>query len=175
MLLRSQSTNAQDFRAFTTILTILGLLLTFSFGHRTCSVRLARILWFSLKMLRIESSFIIIAADLPTLRPVYQLVLGRITNSRDSSGAQRRSSYKLNPAPLGPSSRQRRIPKDQYLTDTIDLVGKKSEDQERILPPGRIRRTLDVSVNHHSEEDDQLGGLQCSTHHFDVERGTQYR
>ena len=41
----------------------------------------------------------------------------------------------------------KRAVKEQYPTDTVDLVAQGSV--ERILQPNQIRKTLDVRVDHH--------------------------
>ena len=77
-------------------------------------------------------------------------MIGRSAIAQGHAGDQRQSSYKLRSLTDSGSSRKKKGPREPYPTDTIDLVGKESE--ERILPPNRIRKTLDVNVNHHEEE-----------------------
>ena len=61
------------------------------------------------------------------------------------------------------SGRKKKAPRELYPTDTIDLVA--PDSVERILPPNRIRKTWEVNVNHHSEEQGSrsVGG---PTHEF---------
>ena len=56
------------------------------------------------------------------------------------------------------SGRKKKAPREQYPTDTIDLVA--PESSERILPPNCIRKTREVDVDHHGEEQrsTNLGG-----------------
>ncbi|KAL8824345.1 MAG: hypothetical protein Q9191_005114 [Dirinaria sp. TL-2023a] len=109
----------------------------------------------------IESSFIIIAADLPTLRPIFQVLAGHPVITPRRFGGQRRSSYKLGSVSGDSGSRRKRgPPREQYPTDTIDLV--REESAERILPSNRIRKTMDVDVHHH--EGDQPGNMAASLH-----------
>lgn len=102
----------------------------------------------------IESSFIIIAANLPTLRPVFLLLMGRSATNAKRSGGQRGSSYRLQDVSKDSAGRQKKGPKEPYPTDTIDLVRPESvpESVEHILPPNRIRRTYEVEINHHEDE-----------------------
>ena len=86
---------------------------------------------------------------------------GRSATSQGRSGGQRRSSYKLKSAAEDPSFHKKRGPREQYPTDTIDLVAQ--ESVERILPPNRIRKTLEVNVDHRDEEY-QSGSLPGSTY-----------
>lgn len=98
-----------------------------------------------------ESNVIIIAACLPTLRPVFKFVRGDI--QKKPSGQPNTSSssnhYRLSSSIKNSKGRV----KDPFGTDTIDLV--QHEDLENALPPNRIRRTFDVSVDHDSQDDGQ--------------------
>ena len=109
-----------------------------------------------------ESSFIIIAADLPTLRPIFQVVFDRSAISQGGSDNQRRSRYRLT-SMSERLTNGKKAPREQYPTDTIDLVGPQSE--ERILPPNRIRKTLEVNVNRQDEEH-ASGSLGGPTYNF---------
>ena len=97
---------------------------------------------------RVECNVIIIAACLPTLRPVFLFVTGRSPTEQGPSAGysnNRRSNYKLHS--ISKDSRSRRgntDPKSAYATDTIDLVHEDS--LERDVPVGGIRRTYDVEV-----------------------------
>ena len=86
----------------------------------------------------------------------------RLSSDHGRSSSQRRSSFKLKSISDGSGSRQKRAPREQYPTDTIDLVGR--ESVERILPPNRIRKTLEVNVNHPDVENQSasLGGSRSN-------------
>ncbi|KAL6721939.1 hypothetical protein ACLMJK_001044 [Lecanora helva] len=92
----------------------------------------------------IESSFIIIAADLPILRPVFQLFINRDTSSRNRHN---KNSHKLESL----SDRCKRGPSDPYSTTITS-----EESVERILPPNRIRMTYDVDVSRDGESISKL-------------------
>ncbi|MCJ1389800.1 hypothetical protein MMC18_002657 [Xylographa bjoerkii] len=115
----------------------------------------------------IESSFIIIAADLPTLRPVFQIIMGRSATGQGRSEGLRQSSYKLNSVSKV-SRNGKRGPKEQYPLDTVDLV--RQESVERILPPNRIRKTFDVNVSSVSHQDAQLETGRTGASVYNLER-----
>ena len=119
----------------------------------------------------VESSFIIIAANLPTLRPVFIVATGGSlttggggggggggSSSDPSNRIQKRSDYQLSGISKGGGKSGSRSGnwkgvKDQFGTDTIDLVGNDNDDDDdtslgRILPPNRIRKTCDVNVGY---------------------------
>jgi len=56
----------------------------------------------------------------------------------------------------------KKAPREQYPTDTVDLVG--PESVEWILPPNQIRNTFDVQVDHHDgeqrDEEQGVGGYK---------------
>lgn len=68
-----------------------------------------------------------------------------------SATSQGRSSYKLKSLSEDSGSRKKKAPREQYPTDTIDLVAQ--ESVERVLPSNQIRKTLEVEVDHHDEQD----------------------
>ena len=77
-------------------------------------------------------------------------MIGRSAIGQGHAANQRRSRNKLRFLTDSGSSRKKNGPREPYPTDTIDLVGKESE--ECILPPNRIRKTMDVNINHDNEE-----------------------
>ena len=101
----------------------------------------------------IEGSFIIIAANLPTLRPIFLVATGRSLTG-GSDGMQKRSNYKLSSISKGsnrPGNRKR--PKDQFGIDTQNLV-RDDDSVQMILPPNSIRKTYDVNVDLENAEND---------------------
>ena len=88
----------------------------------------------------IEGSFIIIAANLPTLQPIFLIVISRSfvgSNGACSNEKQKGSAYNLSSIAKGGRSGMRsgdrRGPKDQFGSDTEDLV-RDDDSVERILP-----------------------------------------
>ena len=99
----------------------------------------------------IEGSFIIIAANLPTLRPIFLAAKGR--SPAGDGGMQKQSPYKLSSISKGsnrPSNKKR--PKDQFGTDTLDLI-RDDDSVQRVLPPNSIRKTCDINVDLANIED----------------------
>ena len=94
---------------------------------------------------------------------MFQVMIGRSSTSQDRAGGQRRSSYKLKSVSNDSGSRKKRAPREQYPMDTVDLVAQ--ESVERILPPNRIRKTLEVDVDHH-DDGHPSGSLGGSTRKF---------
>ena len=91
-------------------------------------------------------------------------MIGRSVTSQEHVNDRRRSSYKLKSLTDSASSRKKKGPREPYPTDTIDLVGKESE--ERILPSNRIQKTLEVNVNHHTDEGPSAGSLGLARSNF---------
>ncbi len=108
----------------------------------------------------IEGSFIVIAANLPTLQPIFHVIIGRSlmgSSSARSNKKQKGSNYKLsNISKMGQGisrSSDRKRPKDQFGLDTIDLV-RDDNSVERILPPpNRIQKTCDIRVEHGNSDE----------------------
>ena len=112
---------------------------------------------------RVEGTVIIIAACLPTLRPVFLFVTG-IPGTRNSSKKTptQSSDYQL------PSYRQEnkaagRRARDPYPVDTTG-VGDADSMEDRILPPpeNAIRKTYDVEVNHERASETGVPGTSSS-------------
>ncbi|MCJ1394984.1 hypothetical protein MMC18_007865 [Xylographa bjoerkii] len=104
-----------------------------------------------------ESNVLILAACLPTLRPLYLLARGReISSGGRSSAKQRRDDYKLHSV----SKKSNSAPvKDIYNIDAE--LARDDESEEGILPPNRIRATYDVDVKSNvSAEGRSQGGDQ---------------
>lgn len=96
-----------------------------------------------LTMTSIEACFIIIAADLPTLRPVFLHFTGGGSTTNSRSSGKNRPSYRLDYLSDSSASRVKKEPKDLYPTGTLAEY----ESHEHILPANRIRRTDDVDVD----------------------------
>lgn len=97
---------------------------------------------------RVEGTVIIIAACLPTLRPVFLFVTG-IPGTRNSSKKTptQSSDYQL-PSYGHENKAAGRRARDPYPVDTTG-VGDADSMEDRILPPeNAIRKTCDVEVNH---------------------------
>ncbi|MCJ1392313.1 hypothetical protein MMC18_005180 [Xylographa bjoerkii] len=95
----------------------------------------------------VESNVIIIAACLPTLRPIFLLLIGRSDSSKGTSNQMARKSYQLSSL----TKRSTKGGRQQYPLTTTDF--EKVESAERILPPSRIRQTFDVSVVYDQKKD----------------------
>ncbi|MCJ1483641.1 hypothetical protein MMC06_003809 [Schaereria dolodes] len=91
----------------------------------------------------VESNVIIIAASLPTLRPVFLVIMGQTDVMTGRSNlSDRKNQYRLSSV----SKDSSKVTKEPFPTDSVDIVG--TESVEQILPPSRIRRTMDVTVNY---------------------------
>jgi hypothetical protein len=115
-----------------------------------------------LMWISVEGSFIVIAANLPTLQPVFLLVMGRPltggSSGRSSGGRSSekrdRNNYKLSSGRVnGGRSGNPKGTKDPFGIETIDLVGDdhghdRDSIFERISPPNRIHKTCDFHVEH---------------------------
>lgn len=76
-------------------------------------------------------------------------MVGGSASSQGNSGDRKQSSYKLKSLSELSSSRKKKGPKELYPTDTIDLVGQGSV--ERILPPARIQKKVEVDISRHDQ------------------------
>ncbi len=97
---------------------------------------------------RVEGTVIIIAACLPTLRPVFLFVTGMPGTRNSSKKTPTQSSdYQLQSYGQENKAAGRRA-RDPYPVDTTG-VGDADSMEDRILPPeNTIRKTYDVEVNH---------------------------
>ncbi|KAF7510037.1 hypothetical protein GJ744_007141 [Endocarpon pusillum] len=106
----------------------------------------------------IEGSFIIIAANLPTLQPIFVVVINRSLvgcNNACSSEKQKGSAYKPSSIVVGGRSGMRpgdrRGPKDPFGFNTEDLV-RDDDSVDSIIPPNRIQKTFGIRVEHESSD-----------------------
>ncbi|KAL8748001.1 MAG: hypothetical protein Q9190_000213 [Brigantiaea leucoxantha] len=101
----------------------------------------------------VESNVIIIAACLPTLRPLFLALTGRLsTTARMAPNPYKSSGYKLSSVDKNLGGKGMGInehgERDLHSTDDVELVGHGSEETiyEHPTPPGRIRRMVDVRI-----------------------------
>lgn len=71
---------------------------------------------------------------------------------------KRKGGYKLDSLSKDAGGRFRRGPREQYPTDTIDIIGHANRSVERILPPDQIRKTVDVNISHDDHRDEKATG-----------------
>lgn len=96
---------------------------------------------------RIESNVIIISACLPTLRPFFLLATGR-TGTKEARPTQRSSKNNYYLRSMAKNSNK----SGQSPSANTDSGLVKSDSIERILAPGGIRRTVDVTVDYNPDE-----------------------
>ncbi|KAI9871138.1 MAG: hypothetical protein M1830_003278 [Pleopsidium flavum] len=94
----------------------------------------------------IEANAIIIAACLPTLRPLYRCLMGKSYTSDDASNQTNgRSSYFMNSLQNTQSKQRSKKPPKE---DTNNFATIDNASEERILSRNRIHQTFDVNINY---------------------------